>query len=79
NYPNLIYLQKEINNLNILSDFYDEFKRNEKIWSNILWTELDINDLMINVDLFIKNFRRLSSDVKTTSVGRAVEKYLTGN
>ncbi|CAF1059416.1 unnamed protein product [Adineta steineri] len=77
NYPNLIYLQKEINNLNILLDFYDEFKRNEKIWSNILWTELDINDLMTNVDLFIKNFRRLSSDIKITSVGRSVEKYLT--
>jgi len=79
NYPHLIRLQKEINNLNILFDLYHDFKRNEKIWSNILWTELDMNELIINVDLFIKHFRRLSSDIKTTVVGYAVEKYLTGD
>jgi dynein heavy chain len=76
NYPNLIRIQKEINNLNILSNFYDEFNRNKKLWSNILWSELDINNLITNVDLFIKNFRHLSSDIKTTIVGRTVEKYL---
>ncbi|CAF3638637.1 unnamed protein product, partial [Rotaria sp. Silwood2] len=69
NYPNLIRIQKEINGLNILFNIYDEFKRNKKLWSNILWTELNINDLIINVDLFIKNFRRLSLDIKTTIVG----------
>jgi dynein heavy chain len=79
NYPDLIRLQKEINGLNILFDLYNDFKRNEKLWSKILWTELDINDLIINVDLFIKNFRQLSQDIKSTVVGQAVEKYLTGN
>ncbi|CAF3082769.1 unnamed protein product, partial [Rotaria sp. Silwood2] len=78
NYPNLIRIQKEINGLNILFNIYDEFKRNKKLWSNILWTELNINDLIINVDLFIKNFRRLSLDIKTTIVGHTVEQYLTG-
>ncbi|CAF0941568.1 unnamed protein product [Rotaria sordida] len=79
NYPQLIRIQKEINNLNILFNLYDEFKRNKKLWSNILWTELNINDLIINVDLFIKNFHRLSQDIKTTVVGHRIEKYLIGN
>ncbi|CAF4477998.1 unnamed protein product [Rotaria sp. Silwood2] len=48
-YPNLIRIQKEINGLNILFNIYDEFKRNKKLWSNILWTEFNINDLIINV------------------------------
>ncbi|CAF4677624.1 unnamed protein product, partial [Rotaria sp. Silwood2] len=39
----------EINGLNILFNIYDEFKRNKKLWSNILWTELNINDLITNV------------------------------
>ena len=55
----------------------NEFKRNEKSWSNILWTELDVNDLIINVDSSIRSFRRLSQDIKTTVVGYASEKYLT--
>jgi hypothetical protein len=79
NYPDLIRLQKEINGLNSLSHLYEEFNRNKQLWSNILWTELDMNDLIINVDSFIKNFRHLSPDIKTTVVGQAVEKYLTGN
>jgi len=78
NYPHLIRIQKEINDLNILSNLYDEFNRNKKLWSNILWTELDINDLITNVDSFIKNFRHLPSDIKTTTVGHTIEKYLTG-
>ncbi|CAF3399490.1 unnamed protein product, partial [Rotaria sp. Silwood2] len=48
-YPNLIRIQKEIIGLNILFNIYDEFKRNKKLWSNILWTGLNINDLIINV------------------------------
>ncbi|CAF4697701.1 unnamed protein product, partial [Rotaria sp. Silwood2] len=48
-YPNLIRIQKEINGLNILFNIDDEFKRNKKLWSNILWTGLNINDLIINV------------------------------
>ncbi len=79
NYPELTRIQKEIHNLNNLFNLYNEFKRNEKSWSKILWTELDINDLIINVDLFIKNFRHLSQDIKSTIVGHAVEKYLTGD
>ncbi|CAF4703183.1 unnamed protein product [Rotaria magnacalcarata] len=75
-YPNLIRVQKEINGLNILFNLYEEFKRNKKLWSNILWSELHINDLIVNVDLFIKNFRRLSPNIKTTIVGHSVEKYL---
>jgi hypothetical protein len=78
NYPNLIRIQKEINDLNILSNLYDDFNRNKKLWSNILWTELDINDLITNVDSFIKNFRHLSQDIKSTAVGHTVENYLTG-
>ncbi|CAF3111296.1 unnamed protein product, partial [Rotaria sp. Silwood2] len=46
-YPNLIRIQKEINGLNILFNSYDEFKRNKKLMSNILWTGLNINDLII--------------------------------
>ena len=79
NYSQLKRIHKEINGLNLLFDLYHEFKRNKKLWSYILWTELDINDLIIDVDSFIKKFRHLSSDVKTTIVGHAVEKYLTGN
>jgi dynein heavy chain len=79
NYSDLIRINKEINGLNILSNLYEEFKRNKKLWSNILWSELDINELIINVDLFIKNFRHLPKDIKTTVVGHAVEKYLTGD
>jgi dynein heavy chain len=76
NYPNLIRIEREINGLNILSNIYDEFNQKKKLWSNILWSELDINDLITNVDLFIKNFRHLSSDIKTTVTGRTMEKYL---
>jgi dynein heavy chain len=78
NYPHLIRIQKEIHGLNILLNLYDEFNRNKKQWSNILWSELDINDIITNVDVFIKNFRHLSPDIKTTTTGRTVEKYLTG-
>jgi dynein heavy chain len=76
NYPNLIRIEREINGLNILSNIYDEFNQKKKLWSNILWSELDINDLITNVDLFIKNFRHLPSDIKTTVTGRIMEKYL---
>jgi dynein heavy chain len=78
NYPHLMRIEKEISGLTILSNLYDEFNQNKILWSNILWTELDINNLIINVDGFIKNFRHLSSDIKSTVTGRTVEKYLTG-
>lgn len=78
NYSNLIQLQKEINNLNILSNLYNEFNQKKKLWSNILWTELDINHLITNVDSFIKSFRHLPQEIKTTIVGQSVEKYFTG-
>jgi len=34
---------------------------------------------MMNVDLVIKKFRYLSQDIKSTVIGHAVEKYLTGD
>ncbi|UJR10037.1 hypothetical protein I4U23_014260 [Adineta vaga] len=77
NYPHLIRLHKELYDLNILFDLYNEFKRNEKLWANILWTELDMNQLIVHVDGFIKQFRRLPSEIKTTTIGRAIEKYFT--
>lgn len=76
NYPELISLHNEFNDLNTLFDLYNEFKRNEKLWANILWTELDINQLISNVDGFLKQFRRLSSEIKTTTIGHAVQTYL---
>ncbi len=35
-------------------------------------------DLMINVDSFIKNFRHLPQDIRTTVIRHTVEQYLTG-
>ena len=78
NYPHFIRLQKEISGLGILSNFYEEFNRNKKIWSNILWSELDMNDLINHVDSLMKNFRHLSPEIKSTNLGRTVERYLTG-
>ena len=77
-YPDLIRLQTEINGLQLLANLYEDFKRNERLWSNILWSELNINELMNSVDAFVKQFRHLPQPVKTTAVGHAVEKYLTG-
>lgn len=78
NYPEFIRLQKDISGLIILANFYEEFNRNKKLWSNILWTELDINELINHVDGFVKTFRHLSSEIKSNKLGRAVERYLTG-
>ena len=78
NYPELIRLQKEISGLIILDNFYEEFNRNKKLWSDILWSELDMNELINHVDLLMKNFRHLSTEIKSNKLGRAVERYLTG-
>ncbi|CAF0910630.1 unnamed protein product [Adineta ricciae] len=76
NHPQLTRVHQDINNLHILLNLYNDFKHNEKLWANILWSELDINQLIVNVDSFVKTFRRLPSEIKSTNVGRAVERYL---
>ena len=77
-YPGLIRLQTELNGLQLLADLHEDFKRNERLWSNVLWSELNINGLMSSADGFVKRFRQLPQPVKNTAVGHAVEKSLTG-
>ena len=79
NYPELVRVNRQIEQLDVLSNLYDEFKRQETIWSKILWNELDVNDLMSNVDSFVKRFRHLPAEMKTNTVGQAMETHFTSN
>ena len=79
NYPELVRVSKQIEHLLVLSNLYDDFKRHENVWSKILWTELDVNALMTNVDAFINRFRHLPVEMKSSTVGQSMETHFTSN
>ena len=78
NYPQLNRIQKEIHELNNLANLYQDFNRQKHQWSNILWSDLNINDLVQKVESFLVKFRQLSPDLKSTAAAQNVEKHFLG-
>jgi dynein heavy chain, axonemal len=79
NYVELVRVRCCLVDFRRLIHVYDEFKRKEQCWSTILWTDVDMNRFMADVDEFIQYFRCLSIDMSTDALTRTIDTYLTGN
>ncbi|EDV22455.1 uncharacterized protein TRIADDRAFT_50643 [Trichoplax adhaerens] len=75
-YPELMALEKELKGLEQIYTLYENQKVAMEEWSEMLWSELNVNVLSDGIENFIRQQRRLPKDVKTLPVYRILEEKM---
>ncbi|XP_025789014.1 dynein heavy chain 10, axonemal [Puma concolor] len=72
-YPELLKVQKEMNNLRTIYDLYEALKVAKEEWSQTLWINLNVQFLQEGIDSFLRSLRRLPRQVRNLSVAYHLE------
>uniref|UniRef100_A0ABI7Z6S1 Dynein axonemal heavy chain 10 n=2 Tax=Felis catus TaxID=9685 RepID=A0ABI7Z6S1_FELCA len=72
-YPELLKVQKEMNNLRTIYDLYKALKVAKEEWSQTLWINLNVQFLQEGIDSFLRSLRRLPRQVRNLSVAYHLE------
>ncbi|XP_053061953.1 dynein axonemal heavy chain 10 isoform X4 [Acinonyx jubatus] len=71
--PELLKVQKEMNNLRTIYDLYEALKVAKEEWSQTLWINLNVQFLQEGIDSFLRSLRRLPRQVRNLSVAYHLE------
>ena len=63
-YPELAYLDGELNELSLLYDFYSEMTASIAEWSSTLWVDLDSQVLLDGAELYTQKKMKLPKDLR---------------
>lgn len=75
-YPELVEVQKDLDNLDILFKLYIEQREARSQWSNTLWVNLNPQVLVDGIDEFLRSFKSLPKQVRAADVAKHVEEKM---
>ncbi|XP_072658407.1 dynein axonemal heavy chain 10 isoform X2 [Canis lupus baileyi] len=72
-YPELLKVQKEMNELRTIYELYEGLKVAKEEWSQTLWINLNIQFLQEGIEGFLRSLRKLPRQVRNLSVAYHLE------
>ncbi|XP_041585454.1 dynein heavy chain 10, axonemal isoform X1 [Vulpes lagopus] len=72
-YPELLKVQKEMNELRTIYELYEGLKVAKEEWSQTLWINLNVQFLQEGIEGFLKSLRKLPRQVRNLSVAYHLE------
>ncbi|XP_050408300.1 dynein axonemal heavy chain 10 [Patella vulgata] len=75
-YPDLVQVTKDMKGLEMIYALYEEQAAARESWAETLWANLNIQLLQEGIEGFLKSLRKMSKDVRSMPVARALEEKM---
>lgn len=72
-YSTFLKIKTEFEGMEMLYNLYKKQRSAREVWAKTLWVNLNPQQLIEGMELFIREFRRLSKSVRDMNVGQALE------
>ncbi|CAG9462277.1 unnamed protein product [Pedinophyceae sp. YPF-701] len=76
-HPELVAVQTELGRLSEVYEVYTQHRENVKVWSGMLWAELEVSQMVIETESVVASLRKLKH-LKQMPLYQTVEKTIVG-
>lgn len=72
-YSTLLKIKTEYEDMEMLYNLYKEQRSAREVWAKTLWVNLNPQQLIEDMEHFIREFRQMPKSIRGTNVGHALE------